>query len=110
MNKELINIEIQAELHLYPTDNGGKEHGIRTGYRPNHVLEYSPNSSDFPTTYIGQIDFDKDRIYPGETEIVKVTFIRHEKLEENLINGKIWWIHEGPRKVGQAKVLEIIVP
>ncbi|MCD8448076.1 hypothetical protein [Tenacibaculum finnmarkense] len=103
------DIEILAELHLYSTENGGKENGIGTGYRPNHVVEYSLNSNNFPTTYIGQIDFDKDRIYPGETEIVKVRFFRHQKLEEILTKGRIWWIHEGPRKVGEAKVLEIII-
>ena len=32
---------------------------ISTLYRPNHVFEYFPNSKDFPTTYIGQIDFKK---------------------------------------------------
>ena len=97
-------------MHLYSTENGGKEHGVGTGYRPNHVIEYLPNSNDIDTFYIGQIDFEKDRINPGETEVVKVTFIRHQKLEEILTKGRIWWIHNGPRKVGEAKVLEIIIP
>lgn len=106
MNSEVINII--AELTLYSTENGGRKTGIGTGYRPNHVLEYLPNSNDFPTTYIGQIDFDKERIFPGETENVKVMFLRHQNIEELIKEGRTWWIHEGPRKIGEAKVLEII--
>lgn len=106
MNSDIINIT--AKLTLYTKEKGGRETGIGTGYRPNHVMEYLQNSNDFPTTYIGQIDFEKDRIYPGETENVKIMFLRHQNIEELLKIGRIWWIHEGPRKIGEAEVLEIL--
>ncbi len=61
-------IETKAKLTLYPTENGGRKMGIKTGYRPNHVFEYKENSSDFVTTYIGQIDFEKELILPNETK------------------------------------------
>ncbi|MGV6831430.1 MAG: hypothetical protein ACWA5P_07710, partial [bacterium] len=93
-------IHIIAELTLYTTENGGRKNGIISGYRPNHVLEYLPNSDDFPTTYIGQIDFDKELILPGETEKVKVIFLRHQNIAKLIAEGRIWWIHEGPRKIG----------
>ncbi|KAB8154329.1 hypothetical protein EZY14_007790 [Kordia sp. TARA_039_SRF] len=70
-------------------------------------MEYLPNSDEFPTTYIGQIEFKKERIYPGEYENVKVMFLKHQNIEELLEKGKIWWIHEGPRKIGEAEVLEV---
>ncbi len=105
MSSDVINIK--AKLTLYSTENGGRITGIGTGYRPNHVMEYLPNSNDFPTTYIGQIDFEKERINPGETENVKVIFLKHQNIEELLEKGRIWWIHEGPRKIGEAEVLEI---
>ena len=57
MNSDIINIK--AKLTLYSTENGGRETGIGTGYRPNHVMEYLPNSDEFPTTHIGQIDLKK---------------------------------------------------
>ena len=105
MNSDIINIK--AKLTLYSTENGGRETGIGTGYRPNHVMEYLPNSDEFPTTYIGQFDFEKEIIYPGETENINVMFLKHQNIEELLEKGKIWWIHEGPRKIGEAEVLEV---
>jgi hypothetical protein len=70
-------IEIKAKLTLYSTENGGRNSGIKTGYRPNHVFEYRENSSEFLMTYIGQIDFEKEWILPNETAIVKVRFLKH---------------------------------
>ena len=106
MNSDII--EIKAELKLYSTDNGGRKTGIKTNYRPNHVFEYKENSSDFVTTYIGQIEFEKEWILPNETENVKVRFLKHQNIMELIKIGRIWWIHEGARKIGEAKVLEII--
>ena len=37
MKSDTINIK--AKLRLYPTENGGRKTGIKTGYRPNHVFE-----------------------------------------------------------------------
>ena len=107
MNSDVINIT--AKLTLYSTENGGRKTGIGTGYRPNHVLEYLPNSYDFQTTYIGQIDFDKERIFPGETENVRVMFLKHQNIEELIKEGRTWWIHERSRKIGEAKVIGIIM-
>lgn len=106
MNSDVINIV--AELTLYSKENGGRESGIKTGYRPNHVLEYLPNSNDFTTTYIGQIDFDKELIFPGETENVRVMFLKHPYIEKSIKEGRSWWIYEGSKKIGEAKVLQII--
>lgn len=105
----MINtITVKAELTLYFTEKGGRKTGINTLYRPNHVFEYLPNSNNFPTTYIGQIDFNEKSIFPGETKIVEVEFLKHQNIAELLNIGRVWWIHEGSRKIGEAKVLEII--
>ena len=106
MNSDVISVK--AKLTLYSAENGGRKTGIATKYRPNHVLEYFPNSNEFPTTYIGQIEFDKELIYPGETENVIVRFLKHQNIEELIVEGRIWWIHEGPRKIGEAEIIEII--
>ncbi len=100
-------IEIEAKLTLYLTENGGRKTGIKTGYRPNHVFEYKENSTEFITTYIGQIDFEKELILPNETEIVKIRFLKNQNISELLEKGRVWWIHEGRRKIGEAEVLEI---
>ena len=101
-------IKIKARLTLYSTENGGRKTAIKTGYRPNHVFEYRENSSDFVTTYIGQIEFKKEWILPNETADVEVLFIKHQNIENMIQKGRIWWIHEGKRKLGEAEILEII--
>ncbi len=106
MNSDVISVK--AKLTLYSPENGGRNTRIATKYRPNHVMEYLPNSNEFPTTYIGQIEFDKDLIYPEETENVIVRFLKHQNIEELIIEGRIWWIHEGPRKIGEAEIIEIM--
>ncbi|WP_109437029.1 hypothetical protein [Aquimarina sp. AU119] len=106
MNSDVISVK--AKLTLYSTKNGGRKTPIATEYRPNHVMEYFPNSNEFPTTYIGQIEFDKELIYPGEIEHVIVRFLRHQNIEELLVKGRIWWIHEGPGKIGEAEIIKII--
>ncbi|NRR93404.1 hypothetical protein HSX10_17655 [Winogradskyella undariae] len=101
-------IEIKAKFTLYPTENGGKKSGIKTGYRPNHVFAYKENSSDFATAYVGQIDFEKEWILPNDSETVTVRFLKGGNISELIKKGRVWWIHEGRRKVGEAEVLEII--
>ena len=101
-------IEIKAKLTLYPTENDGRRTGIKTGYRPNHVFEYKENSTEFLNTYIGQIDFEKELILPSETENVTVRFLKHGNINELLTIGRIWWIHEGHRKIGEAEIKEMI--
>lgn len=101
-------IEIKAKLTLYSTEKGGRKTGIKTGYRPNHVFEYKDNSSDFVTTYIAQIDFEKEWILPNETESVNVRFLKHQNIAELIKEGRVWWIHEGPRKIGEAEITEIL--
>ena len=106
MNSDTI--EIKAKLTLYASENGGRKTGIKSGYRPNHVFEYQENSTDFVTTYIGEIDFEKEWILPSETEIVKVRFLKHQNISELIQKGLIWWIHEGRNKVGEAEIVEIL--
>jgi|SRR5690606_14039558 len=101
-------INIKAKLTLYSTELGGRKTGIKTGYRPNHVFEYKENSSNFVTTYIGQIDFEKEWILPSETANVNVRFLKHQNIAELIEKGRIWWIHEGPRKIGEAEITEIL--
>jgi len=100
---------VLAEFQLYKTEDGGRETGIKSGYRPNHVFEYD-SKGDINYTFIGDINFDNtDLMMPGETLDVKVRFLTHQPIEKYLCIGEKWWIHEGPRKIGQAEIKEIIV-
>jgi hypothetical protein len=102
---------IQAKLTLLATADGGRKTGIKTGYRPNHVFEYSAPGS-FKTTYIGDIQFEPDKtIVPGETAIVIVCFLLVPivpELSEYLTIGRKWYLHEGARLIGYAEILKDI--
>jgi len=101
-------IIVKAKFALYSTDKGGRKTPIISGYRPNHVFEYKENSNDFVTTYIGDVNFEgQEFLSPDETIITTVRFLRHGNIEKFLQKGRIWWIHEGKNKIGEAKIIEI---
>jgi hypothetical protein len=98
---------VKAKLKLIATENGGRFTPIFTNYRPNHVFEYVDGM--FIQTYIGEIQFSKEEsIEPGEEKIVIVRFLYVPVLEKYLQVGRIWWIHEGGRKVGEAEIIELL--
>lgn len=101
------SIKIKAKLTLYSTDSGGRKTGIKTGYRPNHVFEYDKEYS-FKQTYIGQITFNNQEwIMPGETANVDIEFIDMLDVKRFICVGRIWWIHEANKKLGEAEIIEI---
>ena len=106
MNSDLIIIK--AKINLYSTENGGRYTPIITGYRPNHVFEYVENSNNFIATYIGEIKFEEQEfLFPGESIVATVRFLRHGDIEKFIQIGRIWWIHEGRNKIGEAEMIEI---
>jgi translation elongation factor EF-Tu-like GTPase len=105
----LDTINVKAQLTLYPTEKGGRKTGIKTGYRPNHVFEYKENGTEFKAGYMGKVTFNENEILkPNQTKIVIVEFISEQNLEKYIEIGKIWWIHEGGKKVGEAKINEVL--
>ncbi|MCR1026082.1 hypothetical protein NQT66_14765 [Cellulophaga baltica] len=103
-------IHVKAKLILIPTEDGGRKTGITSGYRPNHVFEYQTNGQ-FKYAYMGDIQTDKDDwIMPGETKEVIVRFLSRQPIDEYMDIGRKWWIHEGHRVIGDAKILKIEFP
>ena len=101
-------IAVKAKITLKATGEGGKQSGISSGYRPNHVFEL-PDDSKMLTAYIGDIQFDdKELIEPGETKIVAVRFLKVPEVENYIKVGQEWFINEGVRTVGFGEILEII--
>ena len=102
-------IEIKAKLTLYSTDSGGRKTGIKTGYRPNHVFEYKDNGTDFKACFMGEIYFNENHIInPSESKTVNVKFVSGQNIDKYIEIGRIWWLHEGQRKVGEAEITEIV--
>lgn len=98
-------ISIKAKLKLYATAEGGRKTGIISGYRPNHVFEY-PKNEEMLQAFVGDIVFDEDTLEPGEERIVTVRFRLHQPIDQYLVPGNAWWIHEGTRVIGEVVVMQ----
>jgi translation elongation factor EF-Tu-like GTPase len=97
---------VKAKLRLKPTNEGGRKGGIISGYRPNHVFEYSDGK--MVSAYMGDIRFeDQEWIKPGEEKIVTVLFIPEQPIKHFLTIGRKWWIHEGSNVVAEAQIVEV---
>lgn len=98
-------LSVKAKLKLNTTEEGGRQTGIISGYRPNHVFEYNDNGQ-LLQTYIGDIIFEgKPTIDPGEEREVTVRFLINQPIEKYLEKGRIWWINEGSRQIGSAEII-----
>ena len=98
-------LEIKAKVKLLPTKDGGRKTGFISGYRPNHVFEYN-EMGELLQTYIGDIIFNgNSAIEPGEEKEVTVRFVPSQPIEQYLQKGRIWWLHEGARLIGEAVVI-----
>lgn len=102
-------ISVQAKLTMKKTEDGGRQIGFVSGYRPNHVFEYN-DKGQLLQTYIGDIIFEgQERIEPGETKNVTVRFLINQPIEKYFEKGRKWWIHEGERVVGEAEIILLLL-
>ena len=95
----------KAKIYLKSHVDGGREIGIPTGYRPNHVFE---KINDKPVrTFIGDINFDDKEFLPGETKVVTVRFLSIPQIEKYMHVGQRWFINEGGRTIGEGEILSL---
>ena len=100
-------IIVSAKLTFKATAEGGKSNPIRSGYRPNHCFEKLENNKN-PGFYIGEVQFnDKEFIYPGETSIVTVIFLKAGDIEKHLTPGRRWYVYEVPQLVAEGEILHL---
>ncbi len=104
VNNQYGLLIVKAKIKLMSTENSGRKTGISSGYRPNHVFEYTPEGK-LQRTYIGDIHFEGENLRPGEERVTTVRFLLVKKLETYLTKGRKWWLHEGPKPIGEAEVL-----
>lgn len=99
-------IIVKAKITMKTTEEGGRQSGFKSGYRPNHVFEMPDNLKSL-RTYIGDIQFDgQDLIEPGETKIVTVRFLKVPEIEKYITVGQKWFINEAVRTLGIGEILE----
>ena len=97
---------VKAIIKLKSSGEGGKLSGILPGYSPNHVFEYK--AGQMLMAHIGEIQWDDGEwIMPGEQKKVTIEFVLVPEVEKYLTVGRKWWIHEGPKVVGEAEIIEV---
>jgi hypothetical protein len=100
-------VSVLARLKMKKTEEGGRNRGFYSGYRPNHIFEY--RKGRISNTYLGEIILKEEgQINPGEEKIVIVNFLFHLSIEKYLNLGRKWYLHEGINLVGEAEMLEIL--
>jgi translation elongation factor EF-Tu-like GTPase len=100
-------IIVKAKITMKTTEEGGRQFGFKSGYRPNHVFEL-PDDLRNLKTYVGDIQFDdQDLIEPGETKVVTVRFLKMPQVEKYIKVGQKWFINEAARTLGFGEILEI---
>lgn len=97
-------IVVKSKITMKTTAEGGRQHGFKSGYSPNHVFELPVDLRKL-TTYIGDIQFDdQEFIEPGETKIVAVRFLKIPQVEQYIKVGQKWFINEATRTLGYGEI------
>ena len=94
--------EIMATVHLLCPQEGGRQSFIVSGYRP-HIHFGNEVYAD------GAIMFsDGEKLFPGDTCNVTITFPKPEYVKEYLRIGTTFAIHEGPHKIGEGEIVSLL--
>lgn len=94
--------DVEAEITLLPTADGGRKMAAFSGYRPHHKVR-----DDYLTSgvhhYIGC-----DEVSPGQTVQGTITFLMPEAYPDCLWLGREIDIQEGGRVIGRARITRIL--
>jgi hypothetical protein len=95
---------VKAKIRLTSTENGGRKTGIISGYRPNHVFEYTSEAKVYQF-FTGDIYFEGEKLMPGEETIATVRLHLTKQVEKYLTKGRKWCLYEVPHLIGEAEIL-----
>jgi len=102
-NSEFSSIDFLAELDHLTTDEGGKNTGALSGYRPQVKFHFSQMMTSGQQTFI-----DKEIVFPGGNVIAKIKILSPQFFEKELFKGLQFEFREGAKVIGKGKVLEVI--
>lgn len=101
-------IIVSARITMKTTEEGGRKHGFKSGYRPNHVFVL-PEDLKKLTAYMGAIEFsDQELIEAGESKVVTVKFVKTPDIDKYISIGQKWFINEGPKTLGFGEIINIL--
>ena len=93
-----------GEMYLMPTKEGGRSGPVGHNYRPQHFIEgnyYTSGAIRLIGRYI---------LWHGETGQVYSQLLSPESYKGLARPGDIISLHEGSKKIGEVKILEIYNP
>ena len=93
--------DLEAEVKFLTTEEGGREHFVRSGYRPKFC--YRSENYDAVQEFVG-----KDKVYPGQTAVVRFQFLHPESLVNRIDVGDDFKILESNRTVATGRVTRIL--
>lgn len=99
------NPDFVAKLTYLTSDEGGRNSYATSGYRPHVKFDGRKEMTSGEQLFV-----DKDKVFPGETEIAEIRMLSPNFFEKYLFVGQQFEIVEGPKVVGHGEVLEIINP
>lgn len=103
-------IRVKAIIRLKTAEEGGRESGVRVGYRPNHVFEYQENG-EMVEAFWGSIGFEEQEMLElGKEYKVVIIFPLSQRIERFMKKGRKWWLHEDRYVVGEAEFIEFELP
>jgi len=94
--------DVEAEITLLSTADGGRQTPASSGYRPAHKVR-----DDYLTTGV-HLYLGCDEVLPGRTVRGTITFITPEVYPHCLWVGREIDIQEGGRVVGRARITRIM--
>jgi hypothetical protein len=95
--------DLEALIGALPTEDGGRRTPMLSGYRPSHDFRLSGELDDATHEYP-----DTGQVAPGETERAKLWLLAPDRQIERLFAGKLFTVQEGPRVVGNGRILRVI--
>ena len=93
--------DIEAEIHFFPTAEGGRSGPAFDDYRPQFYYD----GHDWDARHLYP---DVERVNPGDTVRAFVGFLNPLEHVGKLHPGKEFEIREGSKTVGRGRVLRII--
>lgn len=95
--------DLQAEISLLPTEQGGRQGPAVSGYRPNHDFELAGTLNDAAHEYIGT-----DTLYPGQTSLANIWLLAPQYQQGRLHVGFRFTVQEGSKIVGNGVITEVL--
>lgn len=94
-----ITYNIKAKISLLPTDLGGRQNPVATGYRPALAFNTAQHFS-------GEIELlDQKQLNPGDSGSVFIRLIPAKHIRKNLKSNDAFTLNEGSKAIGSGIIV-----